>query len=727
MEPKSKPLATAFGWQSGPDSFTFLAPHAYVDVAYSPALLGSVLRLCNGRATMDSIADQVGASYLEVAELLQVLAEHDVIVDAAFAYEHFDRLSSNPQPFWQPLTEDELLQLEAECDARRRWNDGDAFLLPSDPSLIRRRPTCRSFEPEPVAPATLGALLHSMYGHDDTVAVVPSGGGLYPITIEVMIRKTSGLLQEGLYNYYPGNDCLVRSNHLTPTESLARALDSASIAETAPVILFLTADIRLPARKYGCRAYRFALIEAGHIAQNAQLFCAAAGLGVFEYGGYSDRLVLSALGHPASTRSVLIVLGVGWPTAGSSLAPARAEEVLCERLRTSLVGPGKVLAWTTLSTGVLAEESPFYIGRAFYANPQPRIDYVGRTAIGVAYTSRQAELAAIVEGVERYASGKQRVDLLASEVELSAPCLSPRVLSPMSRSALDLTGLSDYASDVTWQWVRGAFEKGGDTCYVPIDHVFYPLDLASYGRSPCWHANSSGVAAHANSLTARQSALLELIERDAIMVTWYARLTPPRIEPSRLRPFVQSRIEYWRERGHTLEFLDLSLDSVPTVLAVLRSWGDGPKFSAGAAAAFTYHQAVDKAMREAESLMVFWKVSEESPIEEPGDVRSPEDHGRYYLVQSHVDELSWLFGGEPAVSQPDREQLTFEMLVARFNPVMVPLNIEDAPELAIVRALSPALLPISFGFGADLSLHPRLQQLGLRWKWGDTAPPHFFA
>ena len=48
--------------------------------------------------------------------------------------------------------------------------------------------------------------------------------------------------------------------------------------------------------------------------------------------------------------------------------------------------------------------------------------------------------------------------------------------------------------------------------------------------SPCFYPTSSGCAAGASLAGALLSGLLELIERDAIMVRWYARLAPPLLE-----------------------------------------------------------------------------------------------------------------------------------------------------------------------------------------------------
>ena len=53
--------------------------------------------------------------------------------------------------------------------------------------------------------------------------------------------------------------------------------------------MFVTAVFFRSTFKYGDRGYRFVLLEAGHLAQNACLAAAALGLAAAPIGGYFDR------------------------------------------------------------------------------------------------------------------------------------------------------------------------------------------------------------------------------------------------------------------------------------------------------------------------------------------------------------------------------------------------------------------------------------------------------
>ena len=63
--------------------------------------------------------------------------------------------------------------------------------------------------------------------------------------------------------------------------------------------------------KYGLRGYRFALIEAGHVAQNLLLTATALRLGSVPLGGLFDRRIDELLDLDGVNESVLYAVSVG--------------------------------------------------------------------------------------------------------------------------------------------------------------------------------------------------------------------------------------------------------------------------------------------------------------------------------------------------------------------------------------------------------------------------------
>ncbi len=63
--------------------------------------------------------------------------------------------------------------------------------------------------------------------------------------------------------------------------------------------------------KYGARAYRFTLLEAGHVGQSFLLAAAALGLATTPLGGFYDRRVDEFLGIDGIHEAALYLLPVG--------------------------------------------------------------------------------------------------------------------------------------------------------------------------------------------------------------------------------------------------------------------------------------------------------------------------------------------------------------------------------------------------------------------------------
>ncbi|MDQ4131332.1 MAG: nitroreductase family protein, partial [Actinomycetota bacterium] len=63
--------------------------------------------------------------------------------------------------------------------------------------------------------------------------------------------------------------------------------------------------------KYGERAYRFTLLECGHLAQNLLLVGGALGLGTLPVGGFLDDDLNTYLGLDGRRESVLYLVLMG--------------------------------------------------------------------------------------------------------------------------------------------------------------------------------------------------------------------------------------------------------------------------------------------------------------------------------------------------------------------------------------------------------------------------------
>jgi SagB-type dehydrogenase family enzyme len=208
--------------------------------------------------------------------------------------------------------------------SRKRYPHAQRLPLPApevDGELaeaVGRRRSGRSFAPLPLARKHLALLLHfgggitgtlGPDGHSQPVRASPSAGALYPVEIYVCAQRVRGLAP-GIYHYDPFEPAVELVSAAPTGLALARLSHTAELADAGAVIV-LTG---VPARsriKYGERAYRFMLLEAGHIAQNVLLAASSLELEALPIGGFVDSELDELLDIDGVDESSLYLLAVG--------------------------------------------------------------------------------------------------------------------------------------------------------------------------------------------------------------------------------------------------------------------------------------------------------------------------------------------------------------------------------------------------------------------------------
>jgi SagB-type dehydrogenase family enzyme len=197
----------------------------------------------------------------------------------------------------------------------------DAPVLPQATldRVLRRRSSCRRFEPEPIELVELGTLLHGAYGVLDTVDLwgefcerpVPSGGGLYPLELYVLAQRVRGLAG-GVYHYVPLGHRLeiVRPDSL-PSHLTSEMFLGQPYLVNASAIIVIAAVVQRSLWKYEDRGYRYILLEAGHAAQNLNLCGEGLGLSSLNLGGFFDEDVMALLKLDPDREIVLYGVAIG--------------------------------------------------------------------------------------------------------------------------------------------------------------------------------------------------------------------------------------------------------------------------------------------------------------------------------------------------------------------------------------------------------------------------------
>jgi len=128
----------------------------------------------------------------------------------------------------------------------------------------------------------------------------PSAGALYPLEIYLATA-------DGLFRYEPqGHALRVHLKDDRRAALRAAALGQGCI-EAAPLCFVIAAAEKRTAVKYGQRAWRYCLLEAGHVAQNIHLQATAISLGSVPVGAFHDDDVAEAIRLPAGQRPIYLI------------------------------------------------------------------------------------------------------------------------------------------------------------------------------------------------------------------------------------------------------------------------------------------------------------------------------------------------------------------------------------------------------------------------------------
>lgn len=184
--------------------------------------------------------------------------------------------------------------------------------LPLDlAAVVRRR---RSGLPDGCAPVSLdavGTVLGLSAGADPDrpgLRMTPSGGAMYPLDVVLIAHRVTGLAPGG-YVYDPLGHALLPRGAVDPEDFHRRANAVTPPPQPSLTLAFVATFARTRA-KYGLRGYRFALLEAGHLAQAALTLATALGLATLPWGGFVDAAVDAQLEVDGLDRSCVYLLAV---------------------------------------------------------------------------------------------------------------------------------------------------------------------------------------------------------------------------------------------------------------------------------------------------------------------------------------------------------------------------------------------------------------------------------
>jgi len=337
-----------------------------------------------------------------------------------------------------------------------------------------------------------------------------------------------------------------------------------------------------------------------------------------------------------------------------------------------------------------------------------------------------SELTAILEGLERYCGltprGKKTV-VHDSYNNVKEYAINPEIVGTHSKEqyALPRFPFKKFNPKRKIDWVWGYSFMKEEPILVP--------ELLSYYSLGCGHGfvyeTSNGCALGGSLEEAIFYGILEIVERDSFLMTWYAQLPLPRLDPKSAK---DQELDLMIERmrlvgGYDLHLFNSTMENgIPSIVAIAKNRKEhGLNLICAAGAHLDPVRAVKSAVHELAGMMLTLdKKFEENYAQnmkmllDNNLVKQMDDHGMLYGLRQAEERLKFLLDDNRPLKTFEEEfkwdtnhlDLTNDLkdILQVFKQLNLDVIVVDqtTPEikrngLSCVKVLIPGMLPMTFG------------------------------
>ena len=371
-------------------------------------------------------------------------------------------------------------------------------------------------------------------------------------------------------------------------------------------------------------------------------------------------------------------------------------------------------------------------GAALLGSPLEHCAGIG----GSGTTRAEAAAAAVGEALERYSASyvpHERL-VVTSAAALGDAAVAPDRFALFSERQYAAPGFPfrRFTAETQVAWVEGRALPAGDAAWLPAELVY--LGATALAAGPIAYATSSGAACGETSAETIERGLCELLERDAFMIVWAARLQMPLLEWSAQPVIDELDRRFFAPTGLAYAAIDLSaFHGAPSLLGVVRAPPGCPgALGVGAGTGATVERAWLKALAEA-----FASRSAGAKLEllaprtygpRGEGVATFEDHIRYYADERRSRVASFLDASPARTRAGDVRPLGGDLIAslcarveaAGSSAYAVDVTAPDVAELglAVTKVVAPELCALDVAHGARFlggrRLYEAADALGLR-------------
>lgn len=418
-------------------------------------------------------------------------------------------------------------------------------------------------------------------------------------------------------------------------------------------------------------------------------------------------------------------------------------DVLTYRIRQPVANAEQILSTyvdqrTGLVSSLLTENTNFLPVASSHLSSEAE----ATTGTGCTLRPEQSQVVSVLEVIERYAGLRprsKRTMIRASYHQLAQDgqqVLDPTTLGLHSAEQYEqqqhnhsCRHLVPYHHDLVCHWVWGySFQKQAPLL-IPEHCAYYGIPASE--ENPAFVFDVSNGCALGNCLEeAIFHGMLEVIERDAFLLMWYARLQVPRLDLGSLTdPTIRLLLEHLEyHSGYTIYAFNLTLGhAVPCLCVLSVDEQDRPGMPKAFVAAGSHphpEQALLKALRECAMFLAFPRRLDQQSraqalemLADANRVQKMEHHPLVYYLPEAFERLHFFYrtthqqtfqeafrdvyhrAPEHMDLRDDLESLVNYYLKRDTDVIVVD---QTAPEhhfcgLRCVKVMMPGMLPMTFG------------------------------
>ena len=364
---------------------------------------------------------------------------------------------------------------------------------------------------------------------------------------------------------------------------------------------------------------------------------------------------------------------------------------------------------------------------------------------------------AIGEAVERYCAAIYYPEELpiSSYENAPFPCIAPTEFALYSKEQYALPRFPyvpfEGVTPVRWTCANDLLTR--EKLHVPAAMVYVPYEFhPKIGDNPIVQPISTGLACHCSFAEAATNAICEVIERDALMITWQAQLARQHILTETLTPHNAESIKRFEKAGYSISLLNITTDvGVPSVLAVSRNNSvEAPPLVVAGSVAMNPEEAVRKSLEELDHTRDYYQWlklnrARLTPDPEYNNVVDQASHINFWCDPANTPLANFLFSSEEYVSFDEIENISMndakvdlqvllnKVRAAKYRVLLCDLTSPDVRELGlvVVRAIIPGFQPMFIGHkqrslgGRRLSMVPmKLGYQSILAEGKDNPAPH---